>query len=203
MQHINDIAQEILKAEGGFVNDPDDPGGPTNYGVTLETLKRLRHDLNQDGMVDIADLKQLSATQAVQIFIKDYFYKSQIDQLPHMLHAPVFDMYVNSGSHAVKVLQRTLILFDMELTVDCVIGPITIAATQAAARRAPDHLVDAYGIERVNYYLSLADARPNLRKFARTRRGAKGRWIKRAEKYMRPRFHLSPSVFQQRTAAWG
>ena len=119
-----------------------------------------------------------------------------------MLHAPVFGMYVNAGSHAVKVLQRTLILFDMDITVDGVIGPITIAATQTAARHAPDHLVDAYGIERVNYYLSLADARPNLRKFARTRHGNKGGWIKRAEKYMRPRFHLSPSVFQQRTAAW-
>ena len=151
MQHINDIAQEILKAEGGFVNDPDDPGGPTNYGVTLKTLKRLGHDLNQDGRIDIADLKQLSATQAVQIFVKDYFYKPRIDQLPHMLHAPVFDMYVNVGSHAVKVLQRTLILFDMEITVDGVIGPITIAATQTAARRAPDHLVDAYGIELLNY----------------------------------------------------
>lgn len=112
-------------------------------------------------------------------------------------------MYLNAGSLAIKVLQRTLMLLDMEITVDGVIGPITIAATQTAARRAPDHLVDAYGIERVNYYLSLADARPNLRKFARTRRGAKGGWIKRAEKYMRPRFHPSPSVFQQSTAAWG
>ena len=97
-----------------------------------------------------------------------------------MLHAPVFDMNVNAGSHAVKVLQRTLILFDVDITVDGVIGAITIAATQTAARRAPDHLVDAYGIERVNYYLSLADARPSLRKFARTRRGAKGGWVKRA-----------------------
>lgn len=104
-------------------------------------------------------------------------------------------MYVNAGTHSIKVLQCTLILFDMEIKVDGVIGPITIAATQTAARRAPDHLVDAYGIERVNYYLSLAHARPNFRKFARARRGNKGGWIKRAEKYMRPRFHLSPSVF--------
>ena len=147
MQKINDIAQEILNAEGGFVNDPDDPGGPTNYGVTLKTLERLGHDLNQDERVDIADLKKLSSTQAIQIFVQDYLYKPRIDQLPHMLHAPVFDMYVNAGTHAVKVLQRTLILFDMEITVDGVIGPITIAATQTAARRAPDHLVDAYGIE--------------------------------------------------------
>ena len=85
MQHINDIAQEILKAEGGFVNDPDDPGGPTNYGVTLKTLKQLGNDLNQDGRVDIADLKQLSSTQAVQIFVQEYFYKPRIDKLPHML----------------------------------------------------------------------------------------------------------------------
>ena len=167
MQHINDIAKEIFKAEGGFVNDSDDPGDPTNYGVTLKTLKRLGYELNQDGWVDIADLKQHSSTQTV------------------------------------KVLQRTLILFDMDITADGVIGPMTIAAAQTAARRAPDHLVDAYGIERVNYYLSLADARPNLRKFTRTRRGNKGGWIKRAEKYMRPRFHLSSSVFQQRTAEWG
>ena len=147
MQKINDIAQEILNPEGGVVNDPDDPGGHTNYGVTLKTLERLGHDLNQDGRVDIADLKKLSSTQAIQIFVQDYFYKPRIDQLPHMLHAPMFDMYVNAGTHAVKVLQRTLILFDMEITVDGVIGPITIAATQTAARRAPDHLVDAYGIE--------------------------------------------------------
>ena len=115
MQHVNDIANEMFKAEGGFVNDSDHPGGPTNYGVTLKTLKRLGYDLNQDGWVDIADLKQHSSTQAV------------------------------------KVLQRTLILFDMDITVDGMIGPITIAATQTAARRAPDHLVDAYGIELLNY----------------------------------------------------
>ena len=38
MQHINDIAQEILKAEGGFVNDPNDLGGPKNYGVTQKKI---------------------------------------------------------------------------------------------------------------------------------------------------------------------
>ena len=73
MQHINDIAQEILKAEGGFVSDPDDPGGPTKFGVTLKTLRRLGHDLNNYGRIDIADLKQLSAIPAVQIFCTGLF----------------------------------------------------------------------------------------------------------------------------------
>jgi len=60
-----------------------------------------------------------------------------------MLNAPVFDMYVNSGSHAIKFLQLTLILFDMEITVDGLIGTNTINRTEMAARRAPDQLVDA------------------------------------------------------------
>ncbi len=203
MQNITDIAKDILKTEGGFVNDPDDPGGPTNYGVTLKTLHRLGHDLDQNERVDIADLKRLIPDQAVQIFVQEYFYKQQIDQLPHMLHASVFDMYVNTGAHAIKVLQRTLILFDAVVSVDGVIGPITIDVTQTVARSAPEHLVDAYGIERVNYYLSLADARPNMRKYARTRSGEKGGWIKRAERFVRPRFRMSPNAFVQRTAAWG
>ena len=75
----------------------------------------------------------------------------------------MFDVYVNVGSYAIRVLQRTLILFDAKITVDGVIRPITIAATQTVARRAPNHLVDAYGIKLVNYYLSLADERSNLR----------------------------------------
>lgn len=49
MQHINDIAKEIFKAKGGFVKDSDDPGDPTNYGVTLKTLKRLGYEFNQYG----------------------------------------------------------------------------------------------------------------------------------------------------------
>lgn len=60
-----------------------------------------------------------------------------------MLNAPVFDMYVNSGSHTIKFLQLTLILFDMEITVDGLIGTNTINRTEMAARRAPDQLVDA------------------------------------------------------------
>jgi lysozyme family protein len=86
--------------------------------------------------------------------------------------------------------------------VDGVIGPQTVAAAEAAAGAAPEHIADAYGIARRNYYLRLADARPASRKFARTRSGAKGGWIRRAEEFISPRFHLSETEFQQRVAAW-
>jgi hypothetical protein len=45
MQSVHQIASEILDREGGFVNDPDDPGGATNFGVTIHTMRRLGLDL--------------------------------------------------------------------------------------------------------------------------------------------------------------
>jgi len=63
--------------------------------------------------------------------------------------------------------------------------------------------VDAYGIARRNYYFRIADRRPASRKYARTRAGRKGGWIKRAEEFITPRFHMSPAQFQERVASWG
>ena len=111
-------------------------------------------------------------------------------------------MYVNAGANAVKILQRLLREMGEAVDVDGVIGPQTQAAAARAAQAAPGHIADAYGIARRNYYLALADARPSSRKFARTRSGGKGGWIRRAEEFIAPRFHLSDQAFQQRVAAW-
>ena len=51
MKSVDEIATEIVAREGGYVNDPDDPGGATKYGVTIGTMKRLGLDLNRDGRV--------------------------------------------------------------------------------------------------------------------------------------------------------
>lgn len=203
MIHVAQIAKEIIAREGGYVNDPDDPGGATNYGVTIHTMRRLGLDLDADGRVTAADVKQLSRTQAEEIFIEHYFTRPGIDTLPQALQASVFDMYVNAGSNAVKILQRLLREMGQEISVDGVIGPQTAAAATAAARAAPDHIADADGIARRNYYLRIADRRPASRKFARTRAGGKGGWIKRAEEFISPRFHLSRADFAERVATWG
>jgi len=89
-----------------------------------------------------------------------------------------------------------------DVAVDGVVGPRTIAATARASGVAPDHIVDAYGIERRNYYFALADRRPASRKYARSRKGGKGGWISRAETFIAARYHLSAEAFQQRVAAW-
>lgn len=198
-----DIAHEIVGREGGYVNDPDDPGGATNFGVTIHTMRALGLDLDRDGDVDVQDVKGLTQKKAVDIFLEHYFERPRINDLPEALHATVFDMQVNAGANAVKILQRLLRRMGHKVSVDGVIGPQTIAVAQAAFAEAPTRLADAYGIARRNYYFSIADRRPASRKFARTRAGGKGGWIKRAEEFISPRYHMSAAEFQARVAAWG
>ena len=203
MQNVSYIAREIVAREGGFVNDPDDPGGATQHGVTIHTLRRLGLDLDGDGDVDVADVRRVTPARAEALFIDRYYRRPRIDALPEVLRASVFDMYVNAGANAVKILQRLLRQMGQDVAVDGVIGPQTIAAARAAAQAAPDHIADAYGIARRNYYLRLADRRPASRKFARTRAGGKGGWIRRAEEFITPRFHMSAAEFSERVAQWG
>lgn len=203
MQTVKEIAKEIVAREGGFVNDPDDPGGATKYGVTIHTMRRLGLDLDRDGVVGVGDVRALTRAQAEAIFIEHYFRRPRISELPAALQASVFDMYVNAGGNAVKILQRLLRQMGHDVAVDGVIGPQTAAAARAAHAAAPDHLADAYGIARRNYYFRLADRRPASRKYARTRSGGKGGWIKRAEAFISPRYHMTEAEFGQRVAAWG
>ncbi len=202
MRSVENIADEIIAREGGYVNDPDDPGGPTKYGVTLGTLRGLRIDNDGDGDTDAEDVKRLTREQAREIFVSDYFHRPGIGSLPEPLQPSLFDMYVNAGSNAVRILQRLLNDMGHRLAVDGAIGPQTIEAAQIAHASAPRHLSDAYGIARRNYYYALADRRPASRKFARRRDGGKGGWILRAEEFISPRYHLSEAEHRQRTAAW-
>ena len=201
MQTIQEIAQDIVAREGGHVNDPDDPGGATNHGVTIHTMRRLGLDL--DGDVDQSDVRQISQGQATQIFIDHYFREPLIDRLPAVLQPSVFDIYVNAGSHAVKILQRLFNEMRLSVSVDGVIGPQTIAAAKTASAAAPEHIADAYGIARRDYYYALADSRSVSRKYAKQRDGGKGGWITRAETFLAPRFHLTQTEHSERTAKWG
>ncbi len=203
MQTVRQIAESIVAREGAFVNDPDDPGGATKYGVTIHTMRRLGLDLDHDGLVTRGDVLVLSKAQAVDIFLTHYFEKPRVGQLPDVLRASVFDMYVNAGAQAVRILQNLLRQMAFEVTVDGVIGPQTARACVAAADPGPLALRDAYGVARRNYYFRLADRRVALRKYARTRAGGKGGWIRRAEEFLSPKYHLSDAKFQRRIARWG
>ncbi|MFV0386373.1 holin-associated N-acetylmuramidase [Paracoccus sp. (in: a-proteobacteria)] len=202
MQGVEEIARQIVMREGGYVNDPDDPGGATKFGVTLGTMRSLGRDLTRDGRIDAADVKSLTRAQAEGIFIEHYFRKPGLAELPPAVQASVFDMYVNAGTNAVKILQRLVTRMGFAAAADGIVGPATIAAAAAAAAAAPAHFADAYGIARRNYYYALADQRPASRKFARTQAGGKGGWILRAEEFIAPKYHLTGAEHRERTAAW-
>lgn len=117
----------ILKHEGGFVDHPKDPGGSTNRGVTIGTLKRLGIDVDGDGDSDIADLRNLRESDAVRVFKLFYADKVQADLLPIGLDYAMTDFAVNSGpSRAAKHLQRIL-----GVEQDGDIGPKTLATVAA------------------------------------------------------------------------
>lgn len=202
MKTVQDIATEIVAREGGFVNDPADPGGATNHGVTIQTLRRLGLDLTGDNRVTVEDVKRLTAEKAIQIFIEHYYNRPGLGSLPDALQPSVFDMYVNAGANAVKVLQRLLTDMGFFCDPDGAIGPATIRAAQMAQDAAPAYFGDAYAIARRNYYYAIADARPASRKYARRRDGGKGGWIIRAEDFMAPKYRLTDAQHSARVASW-
>ena len=202
MLTVRELSKEIIAREGGYVNDPDDPGGATKHGVTIGTMRALGLDLTGDGRVTTADVKALTPDIAAEIFERDYFVKPRITLLPAELQPTVYDMYVNAGSNAVKILQRLLNELGADLVVDGALGPFTARTTHQALRDYPD-LADRYGIARRDYYYGLGDKRPSLRKFARRRDGGKGGWITRAEEFISPSRHLTAAQHRARVAAWG
>ena len=110
---------------------------------------------------------------------------------------------MNAGANAVRILQRTLAAFGFALKEDGAIGPMTVKAAEQALALAPEHLVDAYGIERRNHYYRIGDQRPASRKYARRRDGGKGGWIVRAEEFIAARFHFTRAQHDERTKGWG
>jgi len=203
MKSVPDLASEIVAREGGFVNDPDDPGGATNFGVTIGTMRRLGLDLNHDGLVDAADVRALTISQARQIFIDEYFNRPRLGALPAAIQPAIFDMYVNAGTQAVKILQGLLHGMGHDIAIDGGIGPQTIRLAQTEADHLGDQaLADAYGAARREYYYRIGDARPTSRKYARRQDGGKGGWITRAEEFMSPAARLTDAQHRARVAAW-
>lgn len=101
----------IFKVESGYVSNPNDPGGETNFGLS----QRAYPDLN---------IKILTKDIAAQIYQKDYWDALQLDQMPPEIRLIVFDCAVNQGkSRAVKILQNLL-----GIVQDGYVGQATFAA---------------------------------------------------------------------------
>lgn len=108
----------VLKEEGGYVNNPNDPGGETRFGIS----KRAHPDV---------DIYNLSIEEAINIYKKEYWNPSAADKLPSRLQNFYFHMVVMSGQkQAVRTLQRACNGKNHNLKVDGLIGRNTIAACE-------------------------------------------------------------------------
>jgi lysozyme family protein len=106
-----DAMPMLLEFEGGYVNDPRDPGGETKYGISKRAYPK-------------EDIKDMTLERAYEIYRRDYWEPILADQLPPRLRFPLFDTAVNCGvKQAVKLLQKTV-----GTTQDGVLGPKTLQA---------------------------------------------------------------------------
>lgn len=113
---------EVIEHEGGYVDNPKDPGGATNLGITLDTLTASR-----GRPVTKQEVRDLTLAEANAIYRAKYWNVVQGDRLPPGLDLVMFDFAVNSGpGRAAKVLQSIL-----RVTPDGGIGPVTLAAVEA------------------------------------------------------------------------
>ncbi len=133
----------VLAAEGGYVDNPADPGGATNMGITLSTLSDWR-----GGIVTKDDVKALTKREAREIYRANYWNPARCSDLPPGVDLMVFDFAVNAGVRtSVKLLQSVL-----GIKADGSVGPITLeAVNKSKSRDLIINLSDA----RATYYKSL------------------------------------------------
>lgn len=160
---IDRMIEDVLRREGGFVDHPADRGGPTNFGITQETLSR---HLGRAATVE--DVRRLTQDVAEDIYRKDYYTGPRIDALPERIQPFVFDSAVNHGPRrAIRFVQRVCNAaasagprFPAEggLDVDGICGPKTRRAATEADRVMGDWFLGALVEERRNFYHAIVEA---------------------------------------------
>lgn len=158
------IFDEILGKEGGYVNHPDDKGGPTKWGITEKVARAHGYQGN---------MRDLTRGQALEILEADYWYGPRFDQVSALspsIAAELCDTGVNMGPNvASKFFQRWLTALNMrgklypDLVADGAIGPRTITALRGylSVRGKEGELVllKALNCSQGARYLELAEAR--------------------------------------------
>ena len=148
---ILDIIRETIRREGGYVDHPSDPGGATNMGITIYTLKQWRGtEVTKD------DVRNLTREEATQIYYQLFWKPLNLENLSTgWLKELMFDWCVNAGArNPIRQLQRLV-----GTKSDGYLGPKT--ATLIAdfyslhGIRAPGLIVDC----RIMWYLRLAQSK--------------------------------------------
>lgn len=141
-----------LAWEGGLVDDPNDPGGVTNFGIS----KRSYPDL---------DIRALTREQACEIYRREFWQYDGIES--QAVASKLFDAGVNLGTHRAVLFMQALV----GVPADGRYGPLTEGGVNGSQEQI---LLPAYRARLADYYRALVQAHPQLQKFIRG-------WLRRAE----------------------
>jgi len=146
---------EVLKSEGGYVNDPHDHGGETNLGVTKAAWSEYMGRPIADG-----EMKALTPGIVKPFYKIRYWDKCKCDSLPTGVDYMVFDLAVNGGvGRGAKMLQTVV-----GVNADGAIGPATLAAL-AALKDDPKVLIGKMSQYKESFYKAIVAAKPDQEKF--------------------------------------
>lgn len=158
-RRFDSLIGKILAHEGGYVNDPKDPGGETKYGISKRSYPTR-------------DIKNLTQEEARDIYYSDWYLKLRLNQVyEDSIAQKILDTAINIGPKTcIQLLQRTLTFIGNPVVADGVMGPQTIAAINKAN---PTLLLAHLRDKQAGYYNQLIERNPELQRF---RTG----WVKRA-----------------------
>lgn len=155
------------------MNHPADPGGATNYGISLRYLEGLGDkdldgwldgDLDKDGDVDIDDIRVMGQEDARKFYNTQWWGRYKYWQIEDdHVATKLFDVAVNTGpGRGHRLFQQALNVIGSRLKVDGVLGPKTLLAANAADRH---RLLAAFRIQQEDFYFALAKKKPSLAVF--------------------------------------
>ena len=158
MAQIRPALEKLFGVEGGYVNDPDDAGGETRYGISKRSYPG-------------EDIKHLTLDRAAQIYERDFWNPLRLSDIQNQVIAEeIFDTGVNCGSGTgARLVQEAINLTNHpapDITVDGNIGPVTIAAINN--HKSPRTLYKALNGLQFALYRDIVKAKPAQEKFMRS-----------------------------------
>ncbi|HBT82431.1 MAG TPA: secretion activating protein [Desulfuromonas sp.] len=158
MAQIKPALIKLFGVEGGYVNDPDDAGGETKYGISKRSYPN-------------EDIKHLTLERAAQIYERDFWNPLRLSEVQNQVIAEeIFDTAVNCGTGTeARIIQEAINLTNYpapDIAVDGQIGPATIAAING--HKSPRTLYKALNGLQFARYRDIVKARPEQEKFMRS-----------------------------------
>lgn len=156
---------KVFEYEGGLVDDPDDPGALTKFGIS----KRVH---------DEVDIEALTKESAAEIYREEYWEAINLDELAEQypfVAVELFEQAVNLGPPtAILNAQKAVNYLGKNIEVDGVMGPYTLGALKAVAYNDGESLLKVLNALQFKRYLEIVDHNPTLKKYARG-------WLRRVQ----------------------